>query len=146
MVINSTEQVVIFNTTIQGNILYILPLIFPLIYILILLRGIYLSFISEKKDNFEMFSDIAILTAIVTGSIVYLKLIVDNKSIVIELVTLFISYIIWIILQYFAILEQIKITTNKKLKKDIIIMTTIVFIIIFAIPIIKILSEWIYTK
>jgi hypothetical protein len=135
--ISLAEQAVATYTKMQSNVLYVLPLIFPIICFLFSLKRVCLSFKPGKKDISGIFSDIVLPIALITGSVVYLKLIIDNKSITSELVILFISYIVLMILQNFATIKLIKITSNKRLKNVI----TISYIIVFVIPIIKMVLE-----
>jgi hypothetical protein len=71
--ISLAEQAVVTYTKLQSNILYIFPLIFPLICFLFSFKRIWLSFKSGGKDIFGILSDIVLLIALITGSVVYLN-------------------------------------------------------------------------
>jgi hypothetical protein len=128
------------------NILYVLPLIFPLTCFLYFIKQLYSTIKSDKKDILEIIISIVFIVFIMTISIIYLKIIARNNLINIEIKILYILFGISLTIPYIIFIKSIKNNTSRSTTKKNGFILIFLWTIIFVLPSIKIILEYFTTE
>jgi hypothetical protein len=98
----------------ENNILYILILILPLSVFIMFGRELYLSFKCDKKNIIGIFSELYFLIFTVLLTIIFFKILNENKNIETELIILSILLISSLLLILYSIILAIVRKYKKK--------------------------------